>query len=212
MRRTKTGIRNMDKLLGGGIPEKELILIKGEPGTGKSNMGLEYLYRGAKKGEKGLFISFQDTKDEVLRTTTFDWEFESEVEKGNIAIRKFDPYRSTQVSSMIRDAVKENDSERVVIDPITDLDIYIDSRKDMRKNLLSIKRELQPVGATTLLIAEKSEATKIEEEVSGGIIELEMVRRNGKLERDIMVRKLKGSDYNHGVHKYSIDNHGIEIR
>ena len=40
MRKLKTGIHNMDRLLGGGVPEKETILVKGEPGAGKTNLGL----------------------------------------------------------------------------------------------------------------------------------------------------------------------------
>lgn len=211
MRRIKTEIKNLDRLLGGGIPENQMILVKGEPGAGKSNLGLEYLYRGAKKGQNGLYASFQDSKDDILRTTTFDWEFEKYVDNNRINIRKFDPYRSGQVADMIRGAVKQNNAERVVIDPITDLDLYIDSRKDIRKNLLSLKGELKPLGATTVLVAEKNEATAIEEEISDGIIELELVRNEGKIERHIIVKKLRGSAYQQGVHKYKFENNGLKI-
>jgi len=133
MRKLKSGIYNFDKLLGGGVPEGETILVKGEPGAGKSNLGLEFLYRGAMKGQKGLYISFQETKDEVLRVNTFDWNFEQKVEDGSINIRKLDPYRYEQIPDMVRSTAKENNAKRVVLDPITDLDLYIDSRKDIRK-------------------------------------------------------------------------------
>lgn len=212
MKKIKTGVKNLDRLLGGGIPEGEMILVKGEPGAGKSNLGLEYLYRGAKKGQNGLYISFQDTKDEILRVTTFDWNFKQYIEKDTINIRKFDPYRSNQIADMIRGAVKENSAERVVIDPITDLDLYIDSRKDIRKNLLSIKSELRPMGATTILVAEKNEATEIEEEISDGILEMELERNDGRIKRNILVKKLRGCNYNHGIHKYKFENDGLKIQ
>jgi len=176
MRKLKSGIYNFDKLLGGGVPEGETILVKGEPGAGKSNLGLEFLYRGAMKGQKGLYISFQETKDEVLRVNTFDWNFEQKVEDGSINIRKLDPYRYEQIPDMVRSTAKENNAKRVVLDPITDLDLYIDSRKDIRKNLLSIKKELNALGATTFLVAENEEATEIEEEIADGIINMEVKR------------------------------------
>lgn len=212
MRKLKTGIQNMDRLLNGGIPEKETILVKGEPGAGKSNMGLEFLYRGAKKGQNGLYISFQDTEDDILRANTFDWKFDDYVDDGAINIRKIDPYRYEQVADMIRGMIKENSADRVVIDPITDLDLYIDSRKDIRKNLLSIKREISNFGATSLLLAENEEATEIEEEIADGIINMEVAREGDEVKREIYIKKLRGSDYNHSVHNYIFNNDGLKVQ
>ncbi|MFB6144151.1 MAG: RAD55 family ATPase [Candidatus Nanohaloarchaea archaeon] len=212
MERIKTGVKNLDRLLGGGIPRTETILIKGEPGAGKSNLGLEYLYRGAKKGENGLYVSFQETEDRILRSNTFDWEFDRYVEEGKINITKFDPYRYEQISDMLRGVVKDNNAKRIVLDPITDLDLYIDSRKDIRKNLLTIKNSMADLGATTLLLAENEEATEVEEEIADGIVNMEVKRKKGKVVREIYVKKLRGSDYNHGVHNYIFQNDGLKIQ
>lgn len=212
MERINTGIRNLDKLLGGGIPKKETVLIKGEPGAGKSNLGLEYLYRGAQKGQSGLYVSFQETEDRILRSNTFDWEFDKYVEDGSINITKFDPYRYEQIAEMLRGIVKDNNAERVVLDPITDLDLYIESRKDIRKNLLTIKNSMADLNATTLLMAENEEATEVEEEVVDGILNMEVKRQGGRVMREIYVKKLRGSDYNQGVHNYIFRNDGITIQ
>jgi len=212
MKKLHSGIYNFDKLLGGGVPKGETILIKGEPGAGKSNLGLEFLYHGAVKRQKGLYISFQETKDEVLRVNTFDWDFEGQVNQGNINVRKLDPYRYEQIPDMVRSTAKENNAKRVVLDPITDLDLYIDSRKDIRKNLLSIKKELNSIGATTVLVAENAEATEIEEEVVDGIISMEVKRSKEQVKREIYIKKLRGSDYSHGVHNYIFKSDGLKIQ
>lgn len=212
MKRLSTGVKNLDKLLGGGIPKSETILINGEPGAGKSNLGLEYLYRGAQKGQNGLFVSFQETEDRILRSNTFDWEFDKYVEDGSINITKFDPYRYEQIADMLRGVVKDNNAERIVLDPVTDLDLYIDSRKDIRKTLLTIKNSMSDLGATTLLLAENEEATEIEEEIVDGIVNMEVKRQKGRVVREIYVKKLRGSDYNHGVHNYIFQNDGIKIQ
>ena len=212
MRKLQTGIKNLDKLLGGGVPSKETILIKGEPGAGKSNLGLEYLYRGAQKNQSGLYVSFQETEDRILRSNTFDWEFEKFVEDNTINITKFDPYRYEQIADMLRGVVKNNDAKRIVLDPITDLDLYIDSRKEIRKNLLTIKNNMSDLGATTLLMAENEEATEVEEEIADGIINMEVKRVKGQVVREIYVKKLRGSDFNHGVHNYIFQNDGLKIQ
>ena len=212
MKKVKSGIKNLDKIMDGGIPEKELILVKGEPGSGKSNMGLEYLYRGAQMGERGAYISFQDTKNEILRTTTFDWNFSGAVESGKIVIQKFDPYRYDQIADMLRSVLKENEAKRVVLDPITDLDLYIDTRKDQRKTILSIKKELKDMNCTSLLIAEEEESTELEEEIADGIIEMGVERKKDKLKRELFVKKLKGSDFDHSVHRYVFRNDGLKIK
>lgn len=212
MKRLDTGVTNLNKLLGGGIPKEETILVKGEPGAGKSNLGLEFLYRGAQKGENGLFVSFQETEDRILRSNTFDWEFNKYVENGTINITKFDPYRYEQMADMLRGVVKDNNAKRIVLDPITDLDLYIDSRKDIRKNLLTIKNSMGDLGATTLLLAENEEGTEVEEEIVDGIINMEVKRQKGQVVREIYVKKLRGSDYNHGVHNYIFENDGIKIQ
>lgn len=212
MKKVKTGIKNFDRLLGGGIPKKEMVLIEGEPGSGKSNLGLEFLYRGAEKGEKGLYISFQETREEILRVNTFDWKFEEHVKNGNINVRKIDPYRHGELANMLRGTIRENNAERVVIDPITDLDLYIDSKKDIRKNLLSIKEELTELGVTGLIIAESEESTSIEEEIAGGIINMSVKRDKGKIKREIYIKKLRGSDYNNGVHNYIFKSEGLIIQ
>ncbi|MFB6145660.1 MAG: RAD55 family ATPase [Candidatus Nanohaloarchaea archaeon] len=212
MEKIHTGVNNLDRLLGGGLPKTMMMLVKGEPGAGKSNLGLEFLYRGAMNGENGLYVSFQETADDIVRANTFDWKFEDCVESEKISITKFDPYRYERVADMLRSAVKQNGAKRVVLDPITDLDLYIDSRKDIRKTLLSVKDEMRDMGVTTMLIAENEEATEIEEEIADGIINMQVDMSEGHVQRKMYVKKLRGSDYNQGVHSYIFENDGLKIQ
>ncbi len=55
-----TGIRGLDEVLHGGLPDGRMTLISGGPGTGKTVLALEFLYRGALAGEPGLFVSFEE--------------------------------------------------------------------------------------------------------------------------------------------------------
>ncbi|MEM0353260.1 MAG: ATPase domain-containing protein, partial [Archaeoglobaceae archaeon] len=51
--RLKTGIPGMDEILNGGIPERNVVLLSGGPGTGKTIFGQQFLWYGLQSGEPG---------------------------------------------------------------------------------------------------------------------------------------------------------------
>ncbi len=52
IKRAKTGIFELDKLLGGGIPEGFVIAVTGPPGTGKTTFSMKFLLEGLKNNKK----------------------------------------------------------------------------------------------------------------------------------------------------------------
>src|SRR2546425_12158435 len=62
---TGTGIPELDDVLGGGIPRDRFFLVQGDPGAGKTTLGLQFLLAGVAQGETGLHISLSETKDEI---------------------------------------------------------------------------------------------------------------------------------------------------
>jgi len=211
MERIKSGIRNLDRLLGGGIPHRQMVLVEGVPGAGKSNLGLEFLYRGAQRGENGVYVSFQDTAEEVVRSTTFDWDFKQCIEDESIRVFNMDPYRYDEAASAIRGEIQSINASRAVIDPVTTMDLYIDNRKDIRKNLVDMETMLKDLGVTTLLLAESEEATEIEEEVADSIIMMNVEREDDEIQREIFVRKVRGSEFEEGVHPYEFTSKGLRV-
>ena len=60
-----TGIAGLDDVLRGGLPPNRIYLIKGQPGVGKTTLGLQFLLAGAARGELGLYITLSETKNEL---------------------------------------------------------------------------------------------------------------------------------------------------
>src|ERR1041385_8285782 len=56
-----TGVAGLDAILGGGLPPNEMYLLQGGPGTGKTTLGLQFLFNGAAQKMKTLFLSFSQT-------------------------------------------------------------------------------------------------------------------------------------------------------
>src|SRR5262249_59275933 len=72
----KTGIKGLDSILFGGIPRGNIILLEGAAGTGKSTLGLEFIYRGITEfGEPGMMILFEVSPDKLVRDAMqFGWD------------------------------------------------------------------------------------------------------------------------------------------
>ena len=69
-----TGIRSLDIATRGGLPAGGATLIIGEPGCGKTILGLQILAGALARGEGGVFMSFEESSDQILRNTaSFSW-------------------------------------------------------------------------------------------------------------------------------------------
>lgn len=82
-----TGIRGLDEVLFGGLPAGQLTLINGGPGTGKTVMGLELLYRRAQAGQPGLFVTFEESKAAILANAAeLSWDLAALEKTGRLRV------------------------------------------------------------------------------------------------------------------------------
>src|SRR5437773_6155825 len=81
----QTGIRGLDSILTGGIPRGNVILLEGSIGTGKTTIGVEFIYRGASEfGEPGIIVLFEVSPQKVIRDAAqFGWNL-ADLERRNL--------------------------------------------------------------------------------------------------------------------------------
>lgn len=85
--RVPTGIEGLDELIEGGFPRGSLILLAGNPGTGKTIFGMQFLYRGAKNyGEKGIYVSFSESKEVISHNMSKVFGFEIKEKNEDVKI------------------------------------------------------------------------------------------------------------------------------
>jgi len=79
--RIKTGTKGLDQVLKGGLRKNSSIVVTGAPGTGKTILGLQFIYYGAKKyNENGIFIATESDPSDLrknaknLRVKLKKWE------------------------------------------------------------------------------------------------------------------------------------------
>ena len=158
MERVKTGIQGLDKALNGGIPQKSIVLLSGGAGTGKSTLCLQYLYNGAKLfGEKGLYISTEQTKAELFRAATeFGMDFELLEKQHLVRIVFFDVVEADNFLGRIHDLYNDFHPKRIVLDSLT---TFTDSllvsglKEETAFSMVQIAESVSPIPRSEKVIA-----------------------------------------------------------
>jgi KaiC/GvpD/RAD55 family RecA-like ATPase len=70
MKKLRTGLRILDKLLGGGFPDRSLILLRGFPGCGSEELCQQFLSYGLQQGSKGVYFTLRRTAKEIIDAMT----------------------------------------------------------------------------------------------------------------------------------------------
>ena len=81
----QTGIAGLDAILGGGIPRGNVVLITGGPGSGKTSLGVEFVYRGARDfNEPGMIVTFEVSTDRLIEdASSLGWDLQDLQNRGS---------------------------------------------------------------------------------------------------------------------------------
>ena len=202
--RHKTGVAGLDQLLYGGFPEKSLVLLSGDPGSGKTIMCLQFLHEGATQyGEKGVFISLETPRDVLIDTAAqFGWDFKKLIDQKMIKVETVELYDFDKLKNLVEDTVQSIGASRVVIDPGVIFKLYFESKLKTRKKILDLARMLKDMGCIVLMTNELNliggSVGGFEEYIADGVILLyhSPVYRSPVKDyfiRSVCVLKMRGS-------------------
>ena len=155
----KTGIRGLDELLGGGFLPGSVILLAGHPGTGKTTFGAQFLLEGLKNGERGIYVSFVESKEEFYRhMRLLGMDFAKYEEEGLFYFIEASPPPSIPklescLKAIVERIIKQG-ARRVVIDSISALISAVDEKKSRFLLQAVLMKPLKNLNVTLFLIAE----------------------------------------------------------
>jgi circadian clock protein KaiC len=219
-----TGIAGLDDILLGGIKQGNVLLVEGEPGAGKTTLGLEFIYRGAVDfGEPGLIISFELSPQKLLRDAQgFGWDFEQLEASGKLRIIYTSPLVLLQElqsrEGLLLTEMERLGAKRVLIDGLTPLKVFgeILNSRPFRDSLHLLVESLQLKEVTAVLTRETSGQSPAEfaheKYVCDTILTLRIEPRGRSITRSIEVSKSRGQDFITGRHTLRIEpNQGVRI-
>jgi len=180
MDRVNTGIEGLDQLLHGGFLRGDAILAAGAPGTGKTSLGMQYLYNGITKyREPGLFITFEEFPERIYRdASNYGWDFRALEDQGKLKVLFTSPEVLQQDiirdQGIVREMIAEIGATRVVVDSISNLEGTAESPRQFRESVYGLVNALKSESLTSLLIREVRED---EDAIALGIICRKIMRR-----------------------------------
>ena len=213
--RISSGVKGFDGLVNNGIPKGDPILLSGPAGSGKKIFGLQFLCFAAEK-EHGLYISFEDEINEIKKVAS-DLKMDTKkLEKENkLRFLRYDPYQLEDLLEVIENQIREVSAERIVVDSVSILGIFIKDAADLRRQLMQMNRVLKKNECTAIILSE-TEGTGIsrfgiEEFVSDGVILLHNALVNDEYRRGISVIKMRFTDHSKHIHPYKISSQGLIV-
>ena len=204
-RSVPTGIKGLDNVLGGGFPRNSIIIVAGNPGTGKTIFSAQFIYCGATEyGENGVYVSFAESRESFIENMKqFGFDFEKLESEGKFSYLDFLTVREAAISAILDVILKEIErlkAKRLVIDSFSALSQAFEREFDARIFIHAIlSRIVRQIGCTTILIDEIPYETGrigggMEEFVADGIILLRAIEQDERLFRDLLIKKMRGKE------------------
>lgn len=221
--RVKTGIHGLDEILGGGLPSRRVHLVQGSPGAGKTTLALQFLLEGARQGERVLYISLSETREEVQAVAaSHGWNVDDVVifeasrlgeEDENTLFDTSEVELGERMHAILTEVAKVEPT-RLVVDSCTELRLLAHSPVRYRRQILALKHRLVEANRTVLLLDNPSPGAPdvLLQSLAHGVITLEHLQPDvGGDRRRLTVTKMRGVGYRGGHHDYSIVTGGFVV-
>ncbi len=215
--RLKMGAPGLDEMMGGGLPHGYSLLVAGPSGSGKSILGGAFLAEGARNGETGILIAFEQhfnsTRGPVI---------EKLIESGHISLIDIPTSELSidEISTLLIAEIHRVKASRVVIDSLSGLELALapSFQEDFRESLARMVWALAKIGVSLLMTSELEDRYN---ELSfspygtafltDAIIVQRYIEVDSRLQRVMAVVKVRASAHSNALRLFDIDDNGIRI-
>jgi circadian clock protein KaiC len=215
--RALLGVPGLDEMLGGGLPRGYSLLVAGPSGSGKSLLAESFLAEGARGGEKGVIVAFEQSLNRERSRALVDL-----IDTGGIKLldSKAPDLSIDEIVCQLVDEIRRHRASRVVIDSLSGFELALAPtfRDDFRESLLRLVMALSSVGVTVLMTSELEDRyTDLRFSPYGtafltdAIIVQRYIEVESRLRRVTAVVKVRASAHSDELREYTIDATGLHI-
>jgi circadian clock protein KaiC len=218
------GDEGLDYVLRGGLPRNAMYLLQGQPGSGKTTLALQFLLAGAAQGDKGLYITLSETREEITRVAqSHGWSLKplalfelssfQELLESTAGQSMFHPaeVELAEVTRPILDEVDRLNPSLIVIDSLSEIRLLSGELLRFRRQVLALKQFFAARQCTVLLLDDRTAdmGSALLESLAHGVITLERESPSyGRTHRRVSVDKLRGVPMREGYHDFRIETGG----
>jgi circadian clock protein KaiC len=215
--RISMGVPLLDAMLGGGLPSGYSLLVAGPSGSGKTIFATAFLQEGARLGETGVIVAFEQTPSRSRVHTIDDMVRAGSL--GLINTRRMDLSIDEIVQQLMK-LVHDMKATRVVIDSLSGFELAVAPtfREDFRESLFRMVAVLSGMGITVVMTSELEDRyndLRFSSYGSAFLTDAIVVQRyievDSSLQRVMAVVKVRGSEHSNEIRRYEITSDGIVI-
>ena len=220
--RVPTGIIGFDDMCGGGLLCGTSTLISGGSGTGKTLIGLQFIIEGAKKGESGVIVSFEEDEGQLkANAESVGYDLGKYLESGMLKIfhTNSSELDANAHTLQLKSIIEEIDAKRVLIDGIYGFQPALETKIELREHIHLLADFLKSKNITTIFTNEQTElsgkltiAGNGTSYVMDTIILLRYVEIKSELRKAISVLKMRGSKHDKEIRELEIGDNGVEVK
>jgi len=221
MDRVKTGVEGLDQLLYGGFLAGSSVLVSGSPGTGKTSLGMQFLYKGITQyDEPGFLVTFEEFPEQIYRDAlNFGWDFRQLEEEEKLKVLFTSPDLMHQdiqrQEGLLPEMMREIGARRVVVDSISHFQALASEPAELREVIYGLINALKREGMTSMLLREVVETEApgagSEEYVADTAIRLWRERIERQSMHFLEVVKSRGSRHVSAPNLFFIGDEGLRL-
>jgi circadian clock protein KaiC len=225
MERVKTGIPGLDEMLWGGLLPQTANLVEGAPGTGKTTLGMQFIYHGIVAcDEPGLVLTFEEFPHQYYSdANSFGWDFRQMEQEDKLRVVMTSPEVSMadleQVGGRIESMVQEIGAKRILVDSLSHFERLSKDPAHLRSIVYGFVNALKREGLTAILTRESvallGEGGGTDDALAflvDSYVLLRYVEIESTIHKALLVLKMRGSNHDKGIREYEITPRGIEVR
>ena len=227
MQRLRTGIPGFDEVTQGGLIADRIYLVDGDPGAGKTTFALQFLLEGVRNGERCLYVTLSETRDELASgARSHGWSLEGlEVFElladaqdldGEDELTMLNPSEVElgETTRKVLEVVERTKPNRMVFDSLSEMRLLAQNSLRYRRQILALKQFFVGRACTVVLLDDRTaEGPDMQlHSIAHGVFSLEFKSPPyGQLRRELEIIKYRGSDFASGFHDFVIRTGGIRV-
>jgi circadian clock protein KaiC len=213
-----TGDAKFDAILGGGLPAQSVIVLAGEPGSGKTVLTLQLLFRAAREGKNCVYLTtLSEPAIKLIRYMQFFEFFDPDLLDERIRLRDIGGAvreGADETLAQLSRIVQQDEPGIIAIDSFKSIADLMPDSATARKFVYDLATQTATWGATAFLLGEYGPddvSRRPEFAVADGIIQLGTHRRELTSLRELEIVKLRGMGYVSGRHFFEINQKGFFV-